>query len=89
MVGVKQSAKKRMKAVNERGALIGEDHPRAVLTDRDVELLLELRAEGWTLRRLAEKFEISFAHAGRVARGDQRGQVPHRWVRALDGRGRR
>lgn len=76
-------AKKRMRAVNERGALIGEDHPRAVLTNRDVELLLELKAEGWTLRRLAAKFEISASHAGRVCRGDQRAQLPARWVRAL------
>lgn len=35
----------------------GENHPRAVLTDADVELMRQLREAGWTLGDLADKFE--------------------------------
>lgn len=50
---------KRWVAVNERGLRVGEDHPRAKLTDGEVDMLLALREEGWSYRQLAEKFEIS------------------------------
>jgi hypothetical protein len=43
----------------ERNYLRGQNHPKAVLTDHEVELLLELRAEGYFYRVLAEKFEVS------------------------------
>lgn len=75
MVGVHKAAKNRMLAVNDRGLRIGESHPRAVLTDHEVGLLLELRAEGMSLSWLAEKFEVSKSQVGRIVRGDQRGQL--------------
>lgn len=70
-------------AVNEAGHVVGEDHPRAVLTDHDVDLLLELRAEGMSYRWLALKFEISHKHCWRIVKGVARGQIPtgHRRVR--------
>ncbi len=37
----------------------GEQHWKAVLTSREVEQVRELRGEGWTYQRLAEKFEVS------------------------------
>lgn len=42
----------------QSGNRIGESHHKAVLTDHEVDLLLELRAEGKTHAWLAEKFEI-------------------------------
>ena len=64
-----------MVAVNEKGQRIGETHPRAVLTDHEVDLLLELRAEGYSYGWLAKKFEISKTHAWRICLGHKRGQL--------------
>lgn len=63
-------------AVNDHGTPIGEGHPRAVLSDHEVELLLELRAEGFTLSWLAAKFEVSKGYVGKVVRGECRAQIP-------------
>lgn len=76
----------RFVAVNDRGLRIGEDHPRAVLTDHDVELMLELRGEGFSLAWLAEKFEVSKSCAAKVCSGRTRARVVvgHRRVLGRD-----
>ncbi|MBB3606658.1 hypothetical protein FHT40_006349 [Mycolicibacterium sp. BK556] len=38
---------------------VGEGHPRAKLTADRVRAIRQLRAEGWTLRRLAAQFGVS------------------------------
>lgn len=38
---------------------VGERHPRAKLTAEQVRAIRRLRAEGWTLRRLAAEFGVS------------------------------
>ena len=83
MAGSAMSTQKkaRMVAVNEKGQRIGEDHPRAELTDHDVELLLELRAEGFSYRWLGKKFEIHYTHARRICMGSRRGQIAARFKR--------
>lgn len=74
---------KRVVALNERGNVrIGEDHPRAALTDHEVELVLELREsdpEFWTYRRLAERFEVSFNCIAFICRGERRCHIAMRW----------
>jgi len=45
--------------VNEKGLRVGEDHPKAKLTNRDVELIRRLHEEGLSYRTIAEKFEVS------------------------------
>jgi len=42
----------------ESGKRVGESHHKAVLTDHEVDLLLELRDEGKSVRWLADKFEV-------------------------------
>ena len=94
MVGVYKSAKNRMLAVNDRGALIGDSHPRAVLTDHDVDLLLELRAERdhagrpvYSLAWLAAKFEVHKGTVAKICSGQRRGQIAAGFrpkARALD-----
>lgn len=75
---------KRMVAVNDRGARVGEDHPKAKLTDADVGRLLRLRDEtGWGYKRLAQVFEISPSQVRHIVKGLQRGQAPMAW-RAVD-----
>lgn len=70
------------RAVNERGLVIGEDHPRAVLTNHEVELVLELRAEGYSFGWLAQKFEVSKSCIARICWGVYRAQVPAAYRRA-------
>lgn len=50
-----------MVAINAEGRVVGEDHPRAKLTDADVELIRELHEEyeGYGYRKLAKMFDVS------------------------------
>ncbi len=88
MVGVQKLAKNRVVAVNDRGQRIGEDHPRAVLTDDEVMLMLELRAEGFSLAWLGRKFDVHKGTAAKICRGDRRGQTPAAWRSAREAGGR-
>lgn len=69
----------RLVQVNEAGRPVGESHPRAVLTDHEVQLLLELRSEGFSYGWLARKFEITKGHAWRICTGRQRAQIAVEW----------
>lgn len=64
--------------INDAGLRIGEDHPKAVLTDRDVMLFFQMRAEGMGYRRLAAIFEISKSHARNICKGRARCQTATR-----------
>lgn len=88
MVGVQDRAKKRMFAVNDRGLRIGQDHPRAVLADDEVGLLLELRDEGLSYGALAKKFEVSKSCVAKICRGEHRAQVAVGFKRARGTGGR-
>lgn len=70
---------RRVVAVNERGLRIGEDHQCAKLTNAEVELMLELREQGWSYRRLALSFEISKSHARYIVKGRWRSQCAMGW----------
>ena len=65
--------------VNERGQRVGESHPGAVLTDHEVDLLLELRGEGYSLAWLAAKFEVHKQTVAKICSGQRRCQVAVRW----------
>ncbi len=95
MVGVQRLAKNRVVAVNDRGQRIGEDHPRAVLTDDEVAMMLELRderdADGkprYSLAWLARKFDVHKGTVAKICRGDRRGQTPAAWRSAREAGGR-
>ena len=67
--------------VNDRGLRIGEGHPRAILKDWEVDVLIELREEhGWSFGRLAEHFDIGKSTAYDYCTGRRRGQTAVRWV---------
>ncbi len=66
-------------AVNDQGRRIGQSHPQAKLTDRDVELLLALRDGGWTYKALAEKFDVSKSQVRNICTGRKRSQLPADW----------
>lgn len=61
--------------VNDRGLRIGEGHPRARLTDNDVENIRALGETGMRYRLIAEKFEVSKWMIGRICRYERRNQT--------------
>ncbi|ANQ84836.1 hypothetical protein dqs_1798 [Azoarcus olearius] len=69
------------KTVNEGGRRVGMSHPRAVLTDRDVDLVHELRESGLTLSQIAMRMECSKSCIAHVVAGRRRAQTPVAWVR--------
>lgn len=56
----------RLVAVNERGYRIGEDHPRAVLKNHDVELLHQLLEERAELLRQCRAVKMDSAEIERT-----------------------
>lgn len=88
MVGVLKQAKNRMVAVNDARRRIGQDHPRAVLSDHEVELVHALRDDGLSLAEIARKMEVSKGCVWKIVHGYRRGQAPVGWVRVRDRGGR-
>lgn len=76
-------------AVNENGLLIGESHPRAVLTDHEVDLVLALNADGLSYRAIADKMDVSKGCVAKICSGQRRGQVGVKRRRARAKRNRR
>ncbi len=70
----------RFVAVNDRGFRIGQDHPKAVLTDAEITRLLDLHDQGLGYKRLAQMFDISRSAARNYCKGLRRCQFPARWV---------
>lgn len=58
---------------SENGRRIGESNPKAVLTDHEVELMLNLREEGYSYPWLSDKFEIPVMTVRSICRGRTRG----------------
>lgn len=76
---------KRVVYLNERGNRIGESNPNAVLTDHEVELMLQLRDETnedgtpkYSYAWLAEKFDVPRPTVQSICNGRRRNQVPAR-----------
>lgn len=61
--------------VNEAGLRVGEDHPRAKLSDHDVDLILELHLTGMGYAEIANKFEVTKWAIGRICRYERRAQT--------------
>lgn len=70
---------RRLVGVNERGYRVAEDHPRARLTDSEVELIRELHGEGMSYVQLAVKFETSKSTIAMICRFERRAEAPVRW----------
>lgn len=71
--------KTRSIAVNDLGRRVGESHHLARLTNHEVDLLLDLREEGWGYRKLAAKFEVSKTLVRKICKGLARCQTPTAW----------
>ncbi|SAL47312.1 hypothetical protein AWB74_02121 [Caballeronia arvi] len=66
---------KRLVGVNEKGLRVGQDHQRAKLTDRDVELMRQLHEQRMPRRDIAEKFEVSESTVDKIVNYRRRAQV--------------
>ncbi|CAK7049852.1 hypothetical protein CUZ56_01821 [Saezia sanguinis] len=60
---------------NEKGRRIGQLHHRAKLTDHDVDLIFELRAQGLSLSQIACKMECGKTQVHYILSGERRGQA--------------
>ncbi len=67
--------------VNELNIPVGEDHPRARLTNHDVDLICELHDEGIGYGEIAKKFNISKGSVRDFVTGRRRSQYPVRLKR--------
>lgn len=67
-------SRSRQVSVNDAGRVIGQDHHSAKLTDHDVDLILELRAERLTYAAIAAKFDIHKATVYDICAGRRRSQ---------------
>lgn len=57
---------------NSQGCRIGQDNPGAKLRDSEVDLVLELHQGGMSMRRIAEKFDVSKSCIGHICSGRRR-----------------
>lgn len=68
--------------VNEKGYRIGEAHPKAKLSDEDVDRIREYREDsGKSYGFIAMKFHISRFTVRDICTYRRRAQTPFRWVR--------
>lgn len=51
--------RKKMREVERANYRRGDEHPGAILSDAEVDLVRELHDAGWTYRELCDKFEVS------------------------------
>lgn len=70
----------KIRAINERGFLIGETHPRAKLTDRQVDELRDMyEEEAWSISHLALWFGLSVSTVHSIVTYQTRAQTPRAW----------
>ena len=68
--------------IDEYGNRVGEDHPRAQLTDHEVELIRQLHEEGGlSMREIAEKFEVAKSTIVAIVNYKRRATAPVGWRR--------
>ena len=67
-------------AINQNGRIINEQHPRAKLTDAEVDLVNELLEAGFSYAQVARKFDVSKSGIAHIASGRRRCQTPARIV---------
>jgi hypothetical protein len=67
-------------AVDENGLRIGETHPRAKLTDVQVDEMRDLREmKGWTYDQLAEHFSVPYITVQKICTYERRASTIARW----------
>lgn len=67
--------------VNSRGRRIGEEHPQARYTDREVDLVREMRDGGMSFRRISRKMDMPLTTVWAICACEIRAEVPDHWKR--------
>lgn len=68
-------------AVNEAGLRIGQDHPRAQYTNREIDLVLQLRDQKASYGEIARKMDMPRSTVQAICNGRTRCQTPTRYIR--------
>lgn len=79
MVAIIKRRKRMLVAVNEKGMRIGQDHPRAKLTDHEVDLIRDLFDGGMSVSEISRKFEIPKSYAWDICHYNVRCQTPEKY----------
>jgi DNA-binding NarL/FixJ family response regulator len=66
-------------ALNERGRVVGENHPRAKLLDSEIDQVLDLVDAGFSYSQIAEKMGMSKSGVQKIANGSRRCQTAARF----------
>lgn len=76
-----ESAKNsKLVGISDLGKRCGETHPRAILSDHDIDLIRALREEyGLTYEAIAEKFEIGKSTVADICKYRRRVSRPETW----------
>lgn len=74
-------------AVTQAGQRVGETHHRAKLSDRDVELILQMHEWGLSYQQIADKLDdipggVAKSTVRDIVKGRIRCNVPDHWVKA-------
>jgi hypothetical protein len=73
----------RMVAVNEQGQRVGESHPRARLSDAEIDLMFVMRKRGVPVAEIARWFGRNRSYVWRVLHHRKRNQLAVVWKRCL------
>ena len=81
------SAHHKLVGLTEGGQRVGETHHRAKLTERDVELILQMHAWGLSYRQIADKMDdipggVSKSTVRDIVKGLRRCSAPDHWRKA-------
>ena len=68
--------------VNERGLRVGEYHQHAKLSNEDCESIRDLNDQGWSYKRLSERFKVSKSCIAGICQHRRRCCFPTAWKRA-------
>lgn len=66
-------------ALNEDGRVIGQDHPNARHSDREVDVARQLRADGLSLKQIADRLDTKKSTIASWLNGRRRNQIQRGW----------
>lgn len=72
--------------IDDQGNRIGESHPKAKFTDKEIEEMRVLADAGWSYQHIAWVFGSTRQYVGKVVRFEKRSCHAHKLVDSLDRR---
>ena len=70
---------KKLIAINEHGLRIGEDHHNARYTNGEIDMVHELRENGWGYKRISKSLEMPVRTVRDICNGRRHCQTPAGW----------